>query len=462
MRLPTLNLLQSNPAGGASSIADVTDDWPSMAQIIETLTFQAGHNTTMVILGTTLLGLAAGIIGVFALLRKRSLMTDALSHATLPGIALAFLFAASFGLDAKSLPVLLVGATTTGVLGVLCIQAILRFSRLREDAAIGIVLSVFFGAGIVGMSYIQANAASRSGGLNHFIYGQAATMQPPDVILMGIIAGLAMLATLLFLKEFSLVCFNDAFAKVDGWPVSVIDLVMMALVVLVTVAGLQAVGLILVVALLIIPPVAARFWTERLWLLVLIAGLIGAASGYLGSSVSALFPRKPAGAVIVLTAGAIFAISMLLAPARGMIAIIIRRTKMRLKVGGDHLLEHAYELHQTSIPRDELRRLAQLRGWTAPFRSMVMLSLRLEGMLKSAAQRGLELTDAGIERGARVSRNHALWEQYLVSYADIAPSHVDWSVDLVEHVLSDELVHELEDQLRSRGVTLPERKGVAS
>ena len=442
------------------SITGVTDELPTLGEIVDTLTFRAGFNTNVVIAGTTLLGLAAGIVGVFTLLRKRSLTTDALSHATLPGIAIAFLIASGLGMTGRSLPVLLIGAAVTGVLGVVCIQAILRHTRLHEDAGIGVVLSVFFGAGVVGLSYIQANAPSGSGGLNAFIYGQAAAMRPGDVLLMCGIATAAVRATSLFLKEFALVCFNDAFAKVDGWPVSVIDMVMMTLVVVVTVAGLQAVGLIMVVALLIIPAVAARFWTERLWRLVIIAGVIGAMSGYLGSVVSALLPRKPAGAVIVLTSGVVFALSMLLAPARGVVASSVRRLRLRLRIAGDHLLELAHDQHSTALDKPMLAEVARLRGWSPVFSFLVLRSLRWSGMLGTVAADGAELTEAAVARGARVARNHALWEQYLVSYADIAPSHVDWSVDQVEHVLSEQLVSELEAQLRDRGVVLPQRNGV--
>ncbi|MAY73350.1 MAG: hypothetical protein CMJ31_01235 [Phycisphaerae bacterium] len=420
------------------------------------MTFRAGYNTTLVIAGTLLLGVAAGVIGVFALLRKRSLMTDALSHATLPGIAIAFIAASTLGYNGRSLPVLLVGATVSGVLGVVCIQAILRHTRLREDAAIGIVLSVFFGAGVVGLSYIQRNHSAGAAGVNGFIYGQAATMRPSDVALMGGIALIAILSSLLLLKEFSLVCFNDAFARVDGWPVTVIDLLMMGLVVLVTVAGLQAVGLILVVALLIIPPVAARFWTNRLWLLVLLAGAIGGLSGYFGSVVSALLPRQPAGAVIVLSCGVVFSISMVAAPARGVVATSIRRLRLRLRIAGDHLLEAAHEERAPVISRETIVALSRVRGWPAPFRSLMVFLLRRGGLIAKAANEGLRLTEAGVERGARVSRNHALWEQYLVSYADIAPSHVDWSVDQVEHVLSDELIRDLERRLAERAVALPQ------
>lgn len=467
MPLRTLSIHSFHPAtlatpraGGPTSITNVTDTWPDLGTVIQTMTLRAGFNTNMVIAGTTFLGLAAGVIGVFALLRKRSLMTDALSHATLPGIAGAFLAATALGAQGRSLPVLLLGATVTGVLSILCIQGILRHTRLREDAAIGIVLSVFFGAGIVALSYIQANAAAGSAGLNKFIYGQAATMQPHDVMLMAAIAAGAVAATALFLKEFALVCFNDAFAKVDGWPVSIIDVLMMSMVVLVTVAGLQAVGLILVVALLIIPPVAARFWTDRLIPLLLIAALIGAASGYFGSVISALLPRKPAGAVIVLTSGVFFAASLVFAPARGVIASAARRLRLRLLIAGEDILENAYEQSiepdaTRNISRQQIDATARLRAWPIGFRALVTHRLRRKGLLIPRPDHAWRLTDRGFTEGARVSRNHTLWEQYLVSYADIAPSHVDWSVDQVEHILSDTLIAELEHRLAARGIEIP-------
>jgi len=242
---------------------------------------------------------------------------------------------------------------------------------------------------------------------------------------------------------------------VDGWPVTVLDLMMMALVVLVTVAGLQAVGLLLVVAMLIIPSVSARFWTERLWLLLVVAGVIGALSGYLGSVVSALLPRKPAGSVIVLTSGAVFVVSLVLAPSRGVLASVSRRLKMRLRIAGDHLVEAAYERETRDAERGvlldaEIARLAKVRGWSVWFRPLAIGLLRWRGDL-DAAKHGMRLTESGRARGARVSRNHALWEQYLVTYADIAPSHVDWSVDQVEHVLSEPLIAELEQSLERRG-----------
>ncbi|MGP1345063.1 MAG: metal ABC transporter permease [Phycisphaerales bacterium] len=436
--------------GGGRSLVEARGGWPGLGEVVEVLSFRGGYNTNVVIAGTALLGIAAGVVGVFALLRKRALVTDAVSHATLPGICGAFLLAGALGLDARSLPLLLLGAALAGVLGVVCIQLILRHSRVREDAAIGMVLGVFFGVGVVLLSLIQVHAAHGAAGLSALIYGQAATMRLGDVALMGGIALAGIGASALFLKEFALVCFDESFARVDGWAVGWIDVAMMGLVVLVTVAGLQCVGLILVVALLIVPPVCARFWTERLWVMVVISGAIGGASGYVGSVVSALSPGMPGGAVIVLAGGAAFVLSLLLAPSRGVLGAFVRRERLRVRIAGDHLLELAHESGSGVLGGDAVAGLGAERGWSRGLKWLVMWSLRRGGMIEAVGGGdGVRATASGLERGARVARNHALWEQYLVSYADIAPSHVDWSVDQVEHVLSEELVRELEAKLGS-------------
>ncbi len=438
---------------------------PSWRELFETHTFRGGFNTNVVLVGTMLLGLAAGVVGVFALLRKRALLTDALSHATLPGIGLAFLAAAALGVDGRSLGVLLLGATASGIAGMLGVQLLLRLTRLHEDAAIGVVLSVFFGAGIVVLSIIQQDQSSSAAGLNTFIYGQAAAMRVADATLLGGIALVAVLATLLLRKEFALLAFDAEFARVDGWPRTVLDLLMMSLIVLVTVGGLRSVGLLLVVALLIVPPVAARFWTERLWVLLALAGAIGAASGYLGSVVSALLPRQPAGAVIVLVAGVFFTVSFLFAPARGLAWALARRVRLRLRIAGEHLLEAAFEAAERSGTAPALgsgatQRLAEERGWPIGLGWLVRRWLAWQGLVERRNGR-LAPTAAGLARGAQVRRNHRLWEQYLVSYADVAASHVDWSVDQVEHVLSPALVDELVAALRRRGIELPAGEGAA-
>lgn len=336
------------------------------------------------------------------------------------------------------------------MLGVVTVQAITGRTRIRQDAAIGLVLSVYFGIGVVLLQAIPLVTTTPAGGLNSFIYGQAAAMQRSEVLLIGVIAGFVLVVTLAMLRPFGLVCFNDAFAQSLGWPIRWIDLGIMALIVLVTIAGLQAVGLIMIVALLIIPPAAARFWTDRLHRMLLIAAFVGGLSGYAGAAVSAALPNKPAGAVTVLVAGALFLLSMCVAPRRGVVAEGSRRLRLRLRIAGDHVLEVLHDRERPLAARD----LARRRGLTVWHARIVLEFLRLRGLV-SLQRAAWGLTAEGERQGARVARNHRLWTEYLVHRADVAPSHVDWSVDQVEHVLSDEVVAELERAIsrRANGAT---------
>jgi len=218
---------------------------------------------------------------------------------------------------------------------------------------------------------------------------------------------------------------------------------MMSLVTLVTVVGLYAVGLILIVALLVIAPTTARFWTDRLGRVVLVSGLLGAACGYLGVGLSTIVQHVPTGPVIVLIAGLAFAVSLTVAPRRGLVAAMIRRARMRLGVLHDHALRRAYE-------RLESGSSAPLAGVGAAR----LLLLRVRGLARRAGG-DWELTAAGKRDATRVTRNHRLWERYLVSHADIAASHVDYSADRVEHVLGEELVATLEEELERPGETPP-------
>lgn len=437
-----------------ASLTNVEIHLPSIGQIWRTLTLQGGYNAAVVVAGTSLLGLAGGLVGAFAMLRRRTLMGDALAHASLPGIAVAFLFGVAALGSGRSLPLLLLGAAVSGIVGVLTVQVITRFTRLREDAAIGIVLSVFFGAGTVLLSIIQGMQTGEEGGLKTFIYGQTAAMSIRDAFVIGAVATVAALVAILLFKEFRLICFDETFARTQGWPINALDLVMMSLVVVVLVIGLQAVGLLLVVALLIIPPAAARLWTDRFSRMIIASAAIGLASGWLGSSVSALLPRMPAGAVIVLTSGTVFIFSLLIAPRRGVVADWARLRHARARVRRDHLLRSLYESAEAGRTTLSIPVLARELGWST-------LSLRLSAWL--AARRGLvrthstgvSLSKRGEDLAARLTRNHRLWEQYLITYADIAPSHVDWSADMVEHALGHTMVRELEHALAARGHAVP-------
>jgi len=427
----------------AQGLAHKSTVWEQLLRVLSL----SDYNTRVVILGTTMLGVACGLVGSFMLLRKRSLMADAVSHATLPGIALAFMVMAAGGGSGKWLPGLLAGAAVSGLLGMGMVLMIGKYTRIKEDAALGIVLSVFFGLGVSLLGLVQKMSQGSAAGLESFIYGKTASMLSSDAFLIGLVAFLTIAVTALLFKEFCLLCFDPDFAASQGWPVGKLDILLMTLVVLVTVIGLQAVGLILVIALLIIPPAAARFWTEKLLPMALLAALFGGLGGALGAAFSALAPKMPAGAIIVLTNSAFFLISLFLGPARGVLARLHRHRELSRKVGRQHLLRALYE--QTEHGRRnslEFGRLLKARSWTARRLKSLLHRARKEDLIR--LEEGLiSLTERGQAQAARVVRNHRLWELYLITFADIAPSHVDRDADKVEHVLDADTIEQLESLL---------------
>ncbi len=293
------------------------------------------YNTRVVLAGTSVLGAAAGAVGTLLLLRQRALLGDTLAHATLPGIALAFLLTTMTGAAGKSLPLLLLGAVVSAALFGGAVLALRHGTRLKEDAALGIVLSVSFGLGVALLGIAQKVPQAQAAGLESFIYGKTASMLASDVKLIVVAAVGAMVVTVGLLKEWRLLCFDQSFAASIGRPIMPLDLLMVSLAVVVTVVGLQAVGLILITALLIIPAAAARFWTRRMHTLLALAAVFGALSGLVGAAISALAARLPSGAIIVLVAAGVFVFSMLFAPHRGVLIRAWRRRRMRRGLADD-------------------------------------------------------------------------------------------------------------------------------
>lgn len=403
----------------------------ALAAAWQVLTFQAGYNASVVAVGATCLGVAAGVVGTFTFLRKRALISDAMSHATLPGVVLAFLFGAAIGMEDRSLTLLLAGAALTGGLGVLLVQTIARFTRIPEDAAIGIVLSVFYGLGIVLLTYVQSLTLGGQAGLKSFILGQTAAMRRDEAIGLAVLAAAAILATVLLFKEFRLVCFDPDFAQGLGWPVFRIDLLMAGLSVFVVVIGLQTVGLILIVALLILPPVSARFWTDDLRAIIVLSGAIGGVSAWFGAALSAAFADLPTGGIIVLVAGLFFAVSLLLAPRRGVLMNAGRRMRLALRLRADRAL--------VGMLRAE-------REGRSPRLSPAMqrwLSFR-----RLATREGLR--EAGRARAMAAERNFRLWEQAISHHRESLPPDAAFGLDPIEMVVTPEQLRVLERGLLLR------------
>ena len=268
----------------------------------------------IVLLGAALLGMIGGLLGAFAVLRRQSLLGDALAHATLPGLCLGFLV-----MGERSLIVVLGGALATGAMAALSVHLIVTWTRLKSDAALGIVLSCFFALGIVLLTVIQGRGGAGALGLQSFLFGQAAAIQPGDLWLLGAVAAGSLVVTLAFWKEFKLITFDPAQARVQGLPVGLLQGLLTLMFAVAIVVGLQLVGVVLMVAIMIAPAVAARQWTQALGPMVALSAALGALSGAAGALVSATARGLATGPVVVLLATAGVILSLLLAPRRGLI-----------------------------------------------------------------------------------------------------------------------------------------------
>lgn len=288
------------------------------AAFLDALTFRAGYNTTLVSVGAALLGANAGAIGTYVTLRRRALVADAMSHATLPGLVAAFIAMSALGFDGRTLPALMAGAVASAALGLVVIDWITRTTRLDEDVAIGAVLSVFFGAGVVLLTVVQTLDTGGQAGLSSYLLGATAGMRLVEAQTIAVSACITMGALILLRRSFALVCFDPTFAATTGLDVRRTDLAMVGLLLVVIVIGLQVAGLVLVVALAILPPTAARFWTERVGPMTIIAAAFGAVCGHVGTAISAAGPALPTGPLIVICGAAIFVVSLLFGTARGL------------------------------------------------------------------------------------------------------------------------------------------------
>jgi len=292
-----------------------------------------------VALGSAVLGIVSGALGCFAVLRRQSLLGDAISHTALPGVALAFL------LTGSRLPlVLIAGAGAAGWLGTLAVMAIVRRSRVKTDGAMGMVLAVFFGFGLVLLTYVQRTPDAGKAGLDSFLFGQASTLMAADVWTMGTIGAVALFLLHLFWKEFKLLAFDHEFGTSLGFPMRAVDILLTTLLVAAIVIGLQTVGVVLMAAMIVAPAAAARQWTDRLGLMLFLSAIFGAVAGVAGAVLSSLTERLPTGPTIVLCISAIVLLSLLFAPNRGLVYNWLRSFRQRRQLAMDAVLLDLLEL----------------------------------------------------------------------------------------------------------------------
>lgn len=414
-----------------------------METLIEFFSFQY-PNIKYVVFGTILLSISSAVVGCFTFIKKKSLVGDVISHAVLPGICISFMISGR-----KDPFLLIIGAFISGWISILVMDAIVQNTKIKEDTATGLSLSVFFGIGILLMTYIQHSGNAAQSGLDTFLFGKAAALIGKDLIAFSIIAIIVLLTVLLFYKEFKVISFDPQFAQVIGLPVKRLELILTSITVLAVVTGIQAVGVVLMAAMLITPAAAARFWTNRLSRMILLASLFGAFSGISGAYISYSAPSMPTGPWMVMILSIIALISFFFAPGRGIVIRQWRRFSIRKQLLEENLLKAFYRIgensgdHFNEVAIDDIR---LIRHFSPAQLAKGLRKLRINGYVKKN-NASLFLTNEGFEKGKRITRLHRLWELYLTKYLRIAPDHVHEDADTIEHVITPELETRLEKLL---------------
>jgi manganese/zinc/iron transport system permease protein len=411
-----------------------------MDSLIDFFSF-SDPNIRFVVIGSVLLTASSAIVGSFTFLNKRSLVGDAIAHAVLPGIGLGFI------LSGTKNPVFLIGgAFITGWISLALVDLITSRSRIKEDTAIGLILSVFFGFGIVLLTVIQKSGNAAQSGLDHFLFGKAASLVGEDLYIFAAVAIILLITVFLLFKEFALLAFDKDYARAIGLPVKRIELVLTSLIVLAVVIGIQAVGVVLMAAILITPAAAARFWTDKIKVMFLLASIFGAISGLTGAYISYIAPAMPTGPWIVIVISFIAFVSFFLAPKRGVISRFVKQKNIRKTINDENVLKALYQVGEESknffIQRsvDEIMRR---RKFERENLIAVLKRLRNQGYLEQTGHLW-GLTEEGKDRAQRVVKVHRLWELYLTTQLHIAPDHVHDDADTMEHLLTPELEAELE------------------
>jgi ABC-type Mn2+/Zn2+ transport system permease subunit/Mn-dependent DtxR family transcriptional regulator len=395
--------------------------------------------------GCVLLGLCCGLLGTFIVVRQFALVGDTLAHAVLPGIALGYLWTLS-----KQPLHLFLGAVGAGILGAVMVSLIRDTTRLKRDTALGIVLGGFYGTGILLITLIQKLPGDKSG-LKSFLFGSAAALSEGDVLLIAAVAVVALMVLGIFFPHFRVASFDPTFATSIGIPSQAMHYLLMLLLAWAVVSALQAVGVVLVSALLVIPAATAYLLTDRLHLMALLAMGIGMASGAGGAFLSALKTGLPTGPFVVLTASALFAAAFLFAPVQGVLPRWLRQRRQAMRIRRENTLKAVFHLLENEgFARGSIAKAAltgqRKRGEAEVDREIA--ALVGHGLAESPGPDGrVRLTAAGSARAAEIVRNHRLWELFLTNAANIAPDHVHDDAEKIEHVLGEDIVRQLERAL---------------
>lgn len=405
------------------------------------------------LLGAVFLGASCGLLGSFLVVRKLSLLGDTLSHSVLPGIAAGFLVASG-----RNMPLLLLGALLAGLLSVWVVSLLKHTTKLKEDALLGLVLTGFYSLGAVLFTWIQQLPLSGKGGLNAFLFGQAAALDPADLWWLGALTLITVLFVILFYKELLITAFDPIFSKVSGFPPAVVYPLLMTFVAAAVVIAMEKVGIVLVSALLILPPVTARLHTHYFPRLLLLSVVVATLSAISGVFISTSAPRLALGPLIVLSAAALLLLSLLFSRRYGMVQRLIQKSRRRTRIQRENTLKWVYQAGEPQTgerPVISLSRVANRANRNLHQIERKLERLKRHGLIdwvsetkpSFSGQRTLSLTPSGWKEAQRIIRNHRLWELYLTNRAAFPSDHVHESAEAMEHELPEDIVQRLTEIL---------------
>lgn len=404
-------------------------------------------NATWVLVGSLLLGMSASVIGAFAFLRKRSLLGDALAHAALPGVMMAFLLSGS-----RDAEVIFGGALLSSLLGFWIIDWLPKNTKIKPDAALAITLSFMFALGLMLLSLIQSTDMPNKSGLDKLLFGQAAAITSEDIQLLVYVTSAVLITVILFFDKFRLIAFNRLYAQTLGISVRFYEFLLALMIVLSVVVGLQLVGVVLMAAILLTPIAAARFWSHQLGYLLLLAGIFGALSASIGAQISYIAPAMPTGPWIVVSLSLVFFISFLVAPQNGLIKRYLDYRRLRHRVTQENILRTLYKLlERNHFKRNDftVAQITALRNIQIQTLKQTLKQLQKRGLVRELGD-GFALSEAGLRRAIELTRRHRLWESYLSQHADLTSEQVHQQAEHMEHILNQEHEEQIVAELMQR------------
>lgn len=385
------------------------------------------------VVAAVLLGVSCGLLGTIVVVRRMALTGDMISHAVLPGVVAGLAWS-----ETRNPLVVLACAVVAGVAGSAALNAILRHTRLKPDAALALVLSVFFAFGIAMISRLQPS------GVQAFLYGQVAAIDRRDLLLLAVATALTLVAVPAAFHLLRVLSFDPMFSRIIGLPVRAVETVFFLLLTVTIVVAMQAVGVVLVTAMLVTPAAAARFCTRSLSTTAVLACLFGAIGGVGGVWISTLRDGLPTGPLMALAVTAVFAVCAVVGPRHGWLPHWLRRRRERVRIRGEDILKHLWHIEETAGAVAD-RSPGELSGvFGASRRALRRFSAR--GLLDRGGGR-VRLTERGRKRATELVRAHRLWERYLTERAAYKADHVHETAERFEHWIDEPRRRMLAEQL---------------